>query len=186
MTSLQEQTQAVEGFIEFKSVVYVQHKWGTATGVWKRIGEKHCLPSSNDELKDQITPSIQNGDPTMLQKIVHAWLLNHLTQSLPQPTDDVVRRVFIKFSALEKEVTIHLEMASERAGLVRPSQWRTATAGSDVVQSGRPIFDDFFQHLWPYIGNNTANAVFQMVKRFLAYPHRPITLHSSTENNLAV
>ncbi|GFV13938.1 hypothetical protein TNCV_524151 [Trichonephila clavipes] len=42
---------------------------------------------------------------------------------------------------------------------------RTATACSDVVQSGRPIFDDFFQHLWPYIGNNTANVVFQMVKR---------------------
>ncbi|GFS68117.1 hypothetical protein TNCV_438791 [Trichonephila clavipes] len=41
----------------------------------------------------------------------------------------------------------------------------TATAGSDVVQSGRQIFDDFFQHLWPYIGNNTANVVFQMVKR---------------------
>ncbi|GFW32550.1 hypothetical protein TNCV_677071 [Trichonephila clavipes] len=41
----------------------------------------------------------------------------------------------------------------------------TATAGSDVVQCGRPIFDDFFQHLWPYIGNNTANVVFQMVKR---------------------
>ncbi|GFY24243.1 hypothetical protein TNCV_1012921 [Trichonephila clavipes] len=41
----------------------------------------------------------------------------------------------------------------------------SVTAGSDVVQSGRPIFDDFFQHLWPYIGNNTANVVFQMVKR---------------------
>ncbi|GFU75024.1 hypothetical protein TNCV_3752751 [Trichonephila clavipes] len=41
----------------------------------------------------------------------------------------------------------------------------TATADSDVVQSGRPIFDDFFQHLWPYIGNNTVNIVFQMVKR---------------------
>ncbi|GFU95966.1 piggyBac transposable element-derived protein 4 [Trichonephila clavipes] len=41
----------------------------------------------------------------------------------------------------------------------------TATAGSDVAQSGRPIFNDFFQHLWPYIGNNTANVVFQMVKR---------------------
>ncbi|GFX56366.1 hypothetical protein TNCV_2242981 [Trichonephila clavipes] len=41
----------------------------------------------------------------------------------------------------------------------------TATASSDVVQSGSPIFDDFFQHLWPYIGNNTANVVFQMVKR---------------------
>ncbi|GFT65992.1 hypothetical protein TNCV_3097551 [Trichonephila clavipes] len=42
---------------------------------------------------------------------------------------------------------------------------KTATAGSDVVQSGRPIFDDFSQHLWPYIGNNAANVVFQMVKR---------------------
>ncbi|GFY05134.1 adhesion G protein-coupled receptor B2 [Trichonephila clavipes] len=42
---------------------------------------------------------------------------------------------------------------------------RTATVGSDVVQSGRPIFDGFFQHLWPYIGNNTANVVFRMVKR---------------------
>ncbi|GFU34760.1 hypothetical protein TNCV_2319711 [Trichonephila clavipes] len=41
----------------------------------------------------------------------------------------------------------------------------TATAGSDVVQSGRQIFEDFFQHLRPYIGNNTANVVFQMVKR---------------------
>ncbi|GFW27698.1 hypothetical protein TNCV_765801 [Trichonephila clavipes] len=48
--------------------------------------------------------------------------------------------------------------------LVSYHEW-TATAGSDVVQSGRPIFDDFFQHLWPYIGNNTANVVFQMVKR---------------------
>ncbi|GFV78551.1 hypothetical protein TNCV_1888571 [Trichonephila clavipes] len=44
-------------------------------------------------------------------------------------------------------------------------QRKTAMAGSDVVQSGRPVFDDFFQHLWPYIGNNTANVVFQMVKR---------------------
>ncbi|GFT30599.1 hypothetical protein TNCV_711461 [Trichonephila clavipes] len=42
---------------------------------------------------------------------------------------------------------------------------RTAKAGSDVAQSGSPIFDDFLQHLWPYIGNNTANVVFQMVKR---------------------
>ncbi|GFW74792.1 transposable element Tcb1 transposase [Trichonephila clavipes] len=42
---------------------------------------------------------------------------------------------------------------------------RTATAASDVVQSGCPVFDDFFQHLWPYIGKHTANVVFQMVKR---------------------
>ncbi|GFY12537.1 hypothetical protein TNCV_2447281 [Trichonephila clavipes] len=57
----------------------------------------------------------------------------------------------------------------------------TATAGSDVVQSGRPIFDDFFQHLWPYIGKNTANVVFQNGQAFVAYPHRPMTLHSPTK-----
>ncbi|GFV66898.1 hypothetical protein TNCV_4791501 [Trichonephila clavipes] len=50
----------------------------------------------------------------------------------------------------------------------------TAIASSDVVQSGRQIFDDFFQHLWP---NGQA---------FVAYPHRPKTLHSPTENSLAV
>ncbi|GFV19011.1 retrovirus-related Pol polyprotein from transposon 412 [Trichonephila clavipes] len=54
---------------------------------------------------------------------------------------------------------------STRSGLKVHLPTRTATAGSDVVPSGRPIFDDFFQHLWPYIGNNTANVVFQMVKR---------------------
>ncbi|GFU20932.1 uncharacterized protein TNCV_3005061 [Trichonephila clavipes] len=48
--------------------------------------------------------------------------------------------------------------------LVPKCHW-TAKAGSDVVQSGRLIFDDFFPHMWPYIGNNTANVVFQMVKR---------------------
>ncbi|GFW55439.1 uncharacterized protein TNCV_118231 [Trichonephila clavipes] len=64
----------------------------------------------------------------------------------------------------------------------------TATAGSDVAQSGRPIFDDFSQHFWPYISNNTANGVFQMVVclAFVAYPHRPMTLHSPAENSLAV
>ncbi|GFX51805.1 hypothetical protein TNCV_5015071 [Trichonephila clavipes] len=55
-----------------------------------------------------------------------------------------------------------------REGLNMIEKWlqqKTATVGSDVVQSGRPIFDDFFQHLWPYIGNNTANVVFLRVKR---------------------
>ncbi|GFV02871.1 adhesion G protein-coupled receptor B2 [Trichonephila clavipes] len=63
---------------------------------------------------------------------------------------------------------------------------RTSTAGSDVVQSGRPIFDDFFQHLWPYIGNNTTNVCLPNGQAFVAYPHRPMTLHSPTENRLAV
>ncbi|GFT66147.1 hypothetical protein TNCV_650051, partial [Trichonephila clavipes] len=38
----------------------------------------------------------------------------------------------------------------------------------------------------PYIGNNTANVVFPNVKAFVAYPHRPMTLHSPTENSLVV
>ncbi|GFT15754.1 hypothetical protein TNCV_4943101 [Trichonephila clavipes] len=42
---------------------------------------------------------------------------------------------------------------------------KTATAGSDVVQLDVQTLMTFFQHLWPYIGNNTANVVFQMVKR---------------------
>ncbi|GFV75785.1 uncharacterized protein TNCV_1757131 [Trichonephila clavipes] len=63
---------------------------------------------------------------------------------------------------------------------------RTATAGSDVVQSGRPIFDDFLTHLWPYIGNTTANVVLPNGQAFVAYLHRPMTLHSRTENSLAV
>ncbi|GFT64893.1 uncharacterized protein TNCV_3343011 [Trichonephila clavipes] len=53
-------------------------------------------------------------------------------------------------------------------------------------QSGRPIFDDFSQHLWPYIGNNTANVCLPNGQAFVAYPHRPMTLHSPTENSLEV
>ncbi|GFT09274.1 hypothetical protein TNCV_5061661 [Trichonephila clavipes] len=74
-----------------------------------------------------------------------------------------------------KEIENHLEKDSIQVSLeshccadIKVKQKvspMTATAGSDVVQSGRPIFDDFFQHLWPYIGNNTANVVLQMVKR---------------------
>ncbi|GFU87412.1 hypothetical protein TNCV_2716971 [Trichonephila clavipes] len=66
--------------------------------------------------------------------------------------------------ASRKSIDCSRDLTRKR-GLLRPARYLTATAGSDVVQSGRPIFDDFFQHLWPYIGNNTANVVFQMVKR---------------------
>ncbi|GFX30980.1 hypothetical protein TNCV_2024831 [Trichonephila clavipes] len=53
----------------------------------------------------------------------------------------------------------------QRPGSQKLRWAQTATAGSDVVHSRRPIFDEFFQHLWPYIGNNTTNVVFHMVKR---------------------
>ncbi|PRD23648.1 UNVERIFIED_CONTAM: hypothetical protein NCL1_45822 [Trichonephila clavipes] len=45
-----------------------------------------------------------------------AWLLDHLMPSLPVPTDNIVSRVFIEFSALEQVVAIHSGMAIEWAG----------------------------------------------------------------------
>ncbi|GFX66226.1 hypothetical protein TNCV_342001 [Trichonephila clavipes] len=64
-----------------------------------------------------------------------------VSRSLEHHTGD--RTILLGFTPISREDTLG----------------RTATAGSDVVQSGHPIFDDFFQHLWPYIGNNTADVV---------------------------
>ncbi|GFX12062.1 hypothetical protein TNCV_2998451 [Trichonephila clavipes] len=73
---------------------------------------------------------------------------NFQSTKCPVPTDS-------KFALQRLDFALHYTDYSDE----------TATADSDVAQSGRPIFDDFFQHLWPYIGNNTAHVVFQMVKR---------------------
>ncbi|GFW09479.1 hypothetical protein TNCV_3995861 [Trichonephila clavipes] len=79
----------------------------------------------------------------------HRIVAGFVTSSSPVP---------LKTRRVGQRCTLNLSRAETS------SRW-TATAGSDVVQSGRPIFDDFFQHLWPYIGNNTVNVVFQMAKR---------------------
>ncbi|GFX45630.1 adhesion G protein-coupled receptor B2 [Trichonephila clavipes] len=63
---------------------------------------------------------------------------------------------------------------------------RAATAGSDVVQSRRSIFDDFFQHLWPYICNNTANVVFLMVQRLWLIHSLAVLNHKILEANSQV
>ncbi|GFV43973.1 hypothetical protein TNCV_2226551 [Trichonephila clavipes] len=76
------------------------------------------------------------------------------------PHNSAIQQVFI-FEQLSQGNVPAVQKMSRR----NREREETAMAGSDVVQSGRPIFDDFFQHLWPYIGNNTANVVFQMVKR---------------------
>ncbi|GFS96106.1 hypothetical protein TNCV_3309211 [Trichonephila clavipes] len=47
-----------------------------------------------------------------------AWLLDHLTPSLPVPTDDFVSSLFIESSALEQVVTISSGIAAEYADLV--------------------------------------------------------------------
>ncbi|GFX68582.1 histone-lysine N-methyltransferase SETMAR [Trichonephila clavipes] len=93
-------------------------------------------PQTLDHLEDNIRRVIADIRPQMLEKVIENW---------------TSRLDYIGASLGSPMPEIIFKM--------------TATAGSDVVQSGRSIFDDFFQHLWPYIGNNTANVVFQMVKR---------------------
>ncbi|GFW47983.1 hypothetical protein TNCV_2401701 [Trichonephila clavipes] len=89
-----------------------------------------------DHLEDNIHRVIADIRPQMLEKVIENW---------------TSRLDYIRASRGSPMPEIIFKM--------------TATAGSDIVQSGHPIFDEFFQHLWPYIGNNTANIVFQMVKR---------------------
>ncbi|GFV68669.1 uncharacterized protein TNCV_4883681 [Trichonephila clavipes] len=143
----------------------------------------------------RVSPSSKKAQTQLTHALRRPCSLSLVYADKPQTLDhleDNIRRVIadIRPQTLEKVI----ENWTSRLDYIRASHGSpmpeiifkmTATAGSDVVQSGRPIFDDFFQHLWPYIGNNTANVVFQMVKR-LAYPHRPMTLHSPTENSLVV
>ncbi|GFU36659.1 transposase [Trichonephila clavipes] len=93
-------------------------------------------PQTLDHLEDNIRRVIADIRPQILEKVIENW---------------TSRLDYIRASRGSPMPEIIFKM--------------TATVGSDVVQSGRPIFDDFFQHLWPYIDNNTANVVFQMVKR---------------------
>ncbi|GFU59773.1 hypothetical protein TNCV_4467671 [Trichonephila clavipes] len=64
----------------------------------------------------------------------------------------------------KKEYQSNTSKLSNSEFVLKLNIQRLPRLAPDVVQSGCPIFDDFFQHLWPYIGNNTANVVFQMVK----------------------
>ncbi|GFT06909.1 hypothetical protein TNCV_2132471 [Trichonephila clavipes] len=63
----------------------------------------------------------------------------------------------------------------------------TATAGSDVIPSGRQ-FSMTFSNICGRISAITRRmqVVFQNGQAFVAYPHRPMTLHSPTENSLGV
>ncbi|GFX83746.1 uncharacterized protein TNCV_350101 [Trichonephila clavipes] len=109
--------------------------WGALSDA-KIVALDHNNTESDEDESEELTPVTLSVAKVSLNK-----LRNFLLQN---PVDaDILQASFVLENLLTK----------------------TATAGSDVVQSGRPIFDDFFQHLWPYIGNNTANVVFQMVKR---------------------
>ncbi|GFU68155.1 hypothetical protein TNCV_248191 [Trichonephila clavipes] len=61
----------------------------------------------------------------------------------------------------------------------------TATAGSDVVQSDVQ-FSMTFSNICGRISAITRRMLSSKWSAFEAYPHRPMTLHSPTENSLAV
>ncbi|GFW88674.1 hypothetical protein TNCV_2833351 [Trichonephila clavipes] len=114
------------------------------------------IPKSKQAYKASDKPTTSNSEQVQNQEVVVSSPLGfqgHWTRTLEPPKTRCV------------EALTSVEDQSSYFWNGMEVKKRTATAGSDVVQSGRPIFDDFFQHLWPYIGNNTANDVFQMVKR---------------------
>ncbi|GFV97857.1 hypothetical protein TNCV_2021721 [Trichonephila clavipes] len=68
---------------------------------------------------------------------------------------------------------------------VTPACWGTATTGSDVVQSGRQ-FSMTFSNICGRISAITRECCLPNGQAFVAYPYRPMTLHSPKENSLAV
>ncbi|GFX96034.1 hypothetical protein TNCV_2289241 [Trichonephila clavipes] len=54
----------------------------------------------------------------------HAWLLDHLTPSLPVPTDDDIRRIFIESSALDLMNTRLMSSSARRQMVKKPSTGR--------------------------------------------------------------
>ncbi|GFU93127.1 hypothetical protein TNCV_206721 [Trichonephila clavipes] len=61
----------------------------------------------------------------------------------------------------------------------------TATAGSDVVNLDAQ-FSMTFSNICGRISAITRRMLSSNGKAFMSYPHRPMTLHSPTENSLAV
>ncbi|GFS88536.1 uncharacterized protein TNCV_1461651 [Trichonephila clavipes] len=115
-------------------------------------------PQTLDHLEDNIRRVIADKRPQMLEKVIENWTsrLDYIRASRSSPMPEIIFTMCGKTAGRGPNAVVKKFFCVSS---------RTATAGSDVVQSGRSIFDDFFQHLWPYIGNNTANVVFQMVKR---------------------
>ncbi|GFX77519.1 SCAN domain-containing protein 3 [Trichonephila clavipes] len=121
-----------------------------ADGTSNMMGKKNgCLKWTKDENPNMLLVQCVIHKENLWPRYGYRIVACFVTSSIPVP---------LKTRRVGQRCTLNLSRAETS------SHW-TATAGSDVVQSGRPIFDDFFQHLWPYIGNNTANVVFQMVKR---------------------
>ncbi|GFV62744.1 hypothetical protein TNCV_3101171 [Trichonephila clavipes] len=128
----------------------------------RRIAARQPLPTCLTELRrtlldewciipqDQID-NLLLSMPRRSRSDVNVWfygLLDHQMLMGHPHRNDVCRRRD-NTNGLVCSFACYLHFGGHRAAAM------TVTAGSDVVQSGRPIFDDFFQHLWPYISNNT-------------------------------
>ncbi|GFW10696.1 hypothetical protein TNCV_4918151 [Trichonephila clavipes] len=123
-----------------------------------------CSKMTDLHVKDRC----REVDVTEVQLIALICLMVYRTSlkgkwySKHHPT--IIRCRTLTTQPIPAQVQLHEELY-HRPNLCRRWETKTATAGLDVVQSGSPIFDDLFQNVWPYIGNNTVNVVFQMVKR---------------------
>ncbi|GFY13944.1 hypothetical protein TNCV_1296051 [Trichonephila clavipes] len=117
----------------------------------------------------EVPPDLNREDECLEKKKLSLQESLDLLQNLPSESSDVLTDDSSHEEVLANNLLKFFSDSEKDDQETRQdpvcSSSLTATAGSDVVQSGRPIFDDFFQHLWPSIGNNTANVVFQMVKR---------------------
>ncbi|GFV96942.1 hypothetical protein TNCV_4351551 [Trichonephila clavipes] len=121
--------------------------------LWAHLPQDNI--ASREYSKNQIhkNSSLLSQKPSSNDRVIDCLLTTQFEVTKGRLEEDL-------FPGGKGENILHSKMSIEHR-----FKRRTATAGSDVVQSGRPIFDDFFQHLWLYIGNNTANVVFQMIKR---------------------
>ncbi|GFW20349.1 uncharacterized protein TNCV_3457871 [Trichonephila clavipes] len=137
------------------------------------------MPSSSVEVVKHPTDKSLQPKSNSYHDEAHFWLNGYVNKQKCRIWSEANPQVYVETPLYPEKLTVWCALWA--GGIIgpyffnndegqiglHPSQtWQsTASAGSDVVQSGRPIFDDFFQHLWPYIGNNTVNVFFQMVKR---------------------
>ncbi|GFY32539.1 uncharacterized protein TNCV_3560471 [Trichonephila clavipes] len=58
------------------------------------------------------------GEVLIYLSNARAELFDHLTPSLPVPSEDVVSRILIEFSALKQMVVLHSGLAADRASFI--------------------------------------------------------------------
>ncbi|GFY35029.1 hypothetical protein TNCV_5044051 [Trichonephila clavipes] len=111
-------------------------------------------PQTLDHLEDNIRRFIADIRPQMLEKVIENWTsrLDYIRASRGSPMPEIIFKMRGGTSSQVSSSSpgspwFKITRSVAKSPRVAEQWHRTATAGSDVVQSGRPIFDDFFQHL---------------------------------------